>query len=285
MATAVSVPGLQYLANKLRRTSLLMARRVGRTGSHLGSGLSSVEIFATLYGAVLRLNPANGNDDTRDRLILSRGHSVLSYYAALCEVGFLSPDDLLQFEVNGSFLHGHATRDLERGVEFSGGSLGLGITFAVGVALAAKVRGQSQRVYVIIGDGECDEGVVWEALMCASHYKLDNLTVIVDNNKLQYDGHPEEVMSLGDLASKLLAFGLHVVEVDGHDVGALLNAFEIGINSRPKAIIAHTIKGKGVSFMEGRKEWHHSILSEEQYEQAILEQPPLPDFMDQERLK
>jgi len=285
MATAVSVSDLRYLANKLRRTSLLMARRVGRTGSHLGSGLSSVEIFATLYGAVLRLNPTNGRDDTRDRLVLSRGHSVLSYYAALCEVGFLSQEDLLQFEVNGSFLHGHATRDLDRGVEFSGGSLGLGITFAVGVALAAKVRGQSQRVYVIIGDGECDEGVVWEALMCASHYKLDNLTVIVDNNKLQYDGHPDEVMSLGDLASKFSAFGLHVVEVDGHDVGALLDAFRLDVNSRPKAVIAHTVKGKGVSFMEGKKEWHHSILTEAQYEQAILEQPPIAELVNQERPK
>jgi transketolase len=265
------------LAIQLRNVSLKMALGVGKTGSHLGAGLSSVEIFAVLYGKVLNTSPGKSSDPTRDRLVLSRGHSVLSYYAALCEMGFLSREELSQFEVNGAFLHGHATRELSKGIEFSGGSLGMGITYAVGVALAAKLKSQPQNVYVIIGDGECDEGIVWEACMCAAHYKLDNLTVIVDHNKLQYDGKPSEIMNLGDLKAKLTAFGLHAVEVDGHSVEELSCAFDLAVSGQPKAIIAHTVKGKGVSFMEGRKEWHHSPLSQEQFNQAMAEQPAIAD--------
>jgi len=264
---------LRNLAIQLRNVSLKMALGVGKTGSHLGAGLSSVEIFAVLYGKVLNASPARSNDESRDRFVLSRGHSVLSYYAVLCEKGFLTPQELSQFEVNGAFLHGHATRDITKGIEFSGGSLGMGITYAVGVALAAKLKAQPQNVYVIIGDGECDEGIVWEACMCAAHYKLDNLTVIVDHNKLQYDGKPSDVMNLGNLKEKLTAFGLHTVEVDGHSVEELSDAFDLRIAGQPKAIIAHTVKGKGVSFMEGRKEWHHSVLSQEQFDLAMAEQP------------
>jgi transketolase len=260
------------LAAKLRNNSLKMALDAGKSGAHLGGGLSLVEVFATLYGAVIsdrNKNPANLN---HDRVIISKGHCVLSYYSVLNEYGLLSDEDIASFETNGSILHGHATRDLSRGIEFSGGSLGLGLSYAIGVALAGKINNRPYKVYAIVGDGECNEGIVWEAFMSATHFQLDNLTVIVDHNKLQYDGDVMTIMNMGSLKVKLDAFGFNTNEVDGHDVEQLFDAFQNHIPNKPNAIVANTVKGKGVSFMENKKEWHHSVLTQEQYDLAMSEQ-------------
>ena len=261
------------LASELRTQSLKMALDAGKNGAHLGGGLSLIEVFATLYGGdFVSTDSNNPTDPSRNRLIVSKGHCVLAYYSVLNEFGFINNDDLTCFETNGAILHGHATRDIKRGIEFSGGSLGLGMSFAIGVALAGKLNNNPYHVFVIIGDGECNEGIVWEALMSASHFHLDNLTVIIDNNKLQYDGDPVKIMNMGSLKTKLEAFGFYTSEVDGHNVRQLFNAFKNKVSDRPRAIVANTVKGKGVSFMENKKEWHHSILTQDQYDQAMSEQ-------------
>ncbi len=258
------------LAKKMRLRALQMAYQSGKNGSHLGGGLSAIEILATLYGKVLHIDSACPDSEERDRLVISKGHCVLAYYTALYETGFLSEEELQQFEVNGSFLHGHATRNILRGIEFSGGSLSMGMSFAVGQALACKQKGLNNRVFVLVGDGECDEGLIWEAAMAAANFHLDNLVVIVDKNQLQYDGTTQTVMNQLSLLDKFQAFGFDTTEVDGHDCDALCAALQ-DRSDRPMCIIAKTIKGKGVSFMEGRKEWHHATLSLEQYEQAKKE--------------
>ncbi len=263
---------LEELSAKIRNRSLRMALNVGKNGSHLGAGLSLVEVFATLYGSVLNFNPNHPTDDNRDRLVVSKGHCVLSYYSILNEYGFIDDEELSKFETNGAILHGHATRNLDLGIEFSGGSLGLGLSFAIGVAIAGKINKKEYSVYAIIGDGECNEGIVWESFMSAAHFKLDNLIVIIDHNKLQYDGSVETVMDMGSLTKKLEVFGFNTIEVDGHNVKQLYDAFNSKVNEKPMAIIANTVKGKGVSFMENKKEWHHAVLTSEQFELAMSEQ-------------
>jgi len=259
----------------MRLRALEMAYKSGDNGAHLGGGLSAIEILATLYNDVLYVDPLNPTDEHRDRLIISKGHCVLAYYTALYEKGFLTEQDLDEFEQNGYHWHGHAMRDLEHGIEFSGGSLSMGMSFAVGEALACKAKGLNNRVFVLVGDGECDEGLIWESAMSAKHYKLDNLVVIVDRNRLQYDGETEQVLNTDSLAEKFRAFGFDVVEVDGHDCDALHQQFSgfrnQNADGKPKCIIANTIKGKGVSFMENDKTWHHHTLNQSQYKQAIEE--------------
>ncbi|MCM1021026.1 MAG: transketolase [Muribaculaceae bacterium] len=257
------------MAKEIRRSCLDMAHRVGKTGSHIGPGLSAVEIFAVLFGKILNLNPADAENPERDRLVVSKGHCVLSYYSALRLAGFITEADLESFETDGSDFHGHAVRNIGRGIEFSGGSLSMGMSFAVGQALACKKKGPRSRVFCIVGDGECDEGLIWEAAMAATNFKLSNLTVIVDCNQLQYDGFTTEVMDTAPLSDKFRAFGFEVVEVDGHSCEQLAAALAGQTQQKPRCIIAHTIKGKGVSFMELKKEWHHHTLSDNEYAQAI----------------
>lgn len=258
---------LKELSEDIRKSVIDMAFAAGKNGSHIGPALSTVEIFAALYGKVLKFDTKFPNADNRDRVIISKGHCVLAYYSALYYAGFISKEDLKSFETNGSHFHGHAMRNLANGIEFSGGSLSMGMSFAVGVALACKKKNLHNRVFVLVGDGECDEGLIWEAAMSASHYHLDNLTVIVDQNKLQYDGKTTEVMNHDDLAQKFQAFGFDTVKVDGHDPYKLAIAFE-KTSDKPICVIADTIKGKGISFMEGIKTWHHSVLNEQQYKKA-----------------
>lgn len=258
------------LARAIRLSALQMAYNAGKNGSHLGAGLSTVEIFAALYGKVLHYDVNNKDDENRDRLIVSKGHCVLSYYSALHLAGYITDNDIKSFETNGSHFHGHAMRNLNNGIEFSGGSLSMGMSFAGGIALACKKKGLKSRIYTIVGDGECDEGLIWEAAMSASNYKLDNFYVIIDRNKLQYDGPTTEVMNQIDLGEKFKSFGFDVRIVDGHDLDALAESLNKE-SDRPVCVIADTIKGKGVSFMEGQKEWHHHTLSTEQYEQARKE--------------
>ena len=265
---------LQEMARRMREHALLMALSAGTNGSHLGGGLSMIEIMATLYGGILHVDPKNPEWVDRDRFILSKGHGVLAYYPALAEAGFFPIEDLKRFEVNGDFLPGHPVMNMKKGIECSSGSLGMGLSFGVGIALTGKMRNKSYRIYVLVGDGECNEGSVWEAAMSASHFQLSNLIAIVDRNNLQYDGACAEIMNPGDFKAKWESFGWHTLETDGHDVAALYHAFQSCIQStekRPHVIIAHTVKGKGVSYMENKKEWHHSSLSQKQYETAIAE--------------
>jgi transketolase len=266
---------VKTMAQRMRNRSLKMALDCDRNGSHLGAALSTIEIFASLYGHVMKFDVKNPADPHRDRLIVSKGHCVLAYFTALNEVGFLSEQDLESFEINGSKLHGHATRDINTGVEFSGGSLGMGFSYGVGVAIAGKADKNPYHVYIIIGDGECNEGIIWESCMAASHYGLDNLTLIVDDNKLQYDGESAKVMNMGSLQNKFEAFGFYAHTIDGHDVEQVIKVLKDTLPGKPSVIIANTIKGKGVSFMENKKEWHHSRLSKEQYDVAMSEQPEI----------
>ena len=261
--------GKQF-AKQLRLKALEMAYKSGKNGSHVGGGLSAIEIFAALYGGILHFDVNHPEDENRDRLVVSKGHCVLAYYSALNAVGFMSQEDLDGFEVDGQHLHGHAFRNLGKGIEFSGGSLSMGMSFAVGQAIACKKKGLTNRVFAIVGDGECDEGLIWESAMAASNYKLNNFVVIIDCNKLQYDGFTTEIMNNSPLAEKFKAFGFDAVEVNGHDVDELAKALS-SQNEKPLCVVAHTIKGKGVSFAEGQREWHHHTLSEEEYNQAKKE--------------
>lgn len=247
-----------------------MAYKSGKNGSHVGGGLSAIEIFAALFGGVMKFDVNNPDYEERDRLVVSKGHCVLAYYSALNAVGFMSQEDLDGFEVDGQHLHGHAFRNIEKGIEFSGGSLSMGMSFAVGQALACKKKNLNNRIFTIVGDGECDEGLIWESAMAASNYKLNNFVVIIDCNKLQYDGLTTEVMNNSSLADKFKAFGFDAIEVDGHDVDELTKALSTQ-GDKPLCVVAHTIKGKGVSFAEGQREWHHHTLPEDEYNQARKE--------------
>jgi len=266
------IENIEKMAARMRRNILDMALEAGAHSSHFGGGLSAVDITATLFGAVMKLDKADPEWDGRDRFILSKGHGCLCYYTALHEVGYLSRDELLSFEKSDSFLYGHPVMKRDKGIEFSSGSLGMGMALGIGVAVAAKRQGKDHRAYVIIGDGESNEGSVWEAAMAAPNMGLDNLVVILDRNKHQQTGSSEEIMSVGDAAAKFKAFGWHTVELDGHDAGALYDALSAPPQSgKPLAIVAHTIKGKGFSFSEDDNAWHHKILTQKQYDAALEE--------------
>lgn len=251
-----------------------MVEMVGKAGSgHPGGSLSSSDIVAALYfGDVLKVDPAQPLWADRDRFVLSKGHAAPVLYAALAERGFFPTGTLLTLRELGSILQGHPDVKKVPGVEASTGSLGQGISIAVGMAMAGKLDRKTYRVFALLGDGECEEGQVWEAAMAASHYKLDNLTAIIDHNHLQIDGPVDRVMSPEPIADKFRAFGWDVVAVDGHCVAGLLKAFTappaIG---KPRAIIAETVKGKGVTFMEGLAAWHGKAPKGEELDRALAE--------------
>ena len=267
-----NIDHLKEISHNTRLRILELTHSVGKSGAHAGGGLSSVEILVSLYFGVLKVAQHNPNDNYRDRFILSKGHSAIALFSVLEQAGFLTKQELDQFEVNGSPYYAHASRNLLKGIEFSGGSLSLGLSFAVGVALSSKKDNLNNHIYVLVGDGECDEGLVWESLMSASHFNLTNLTVIVDFNSLQSDGFTKEIMNKSTLGAKFQAFGFNVKEIDGHDLESINESFTSRDFSKPNAIIAHTVKGKGVSFMEHNVNWHHGSLSLEQYELAVSEQ-------------
>ena len=240
---------------------------------HPGGSLSIAELITYLYYVEMNVDSANPKWADRDRFVLSKGHTAPALYAALAEKGFFSRDELKKLRHIDSFLQGHPDMKGTPGVDMSTGSLGLGISTACGMALAAKIDGKSYRTYTIVGDGESEEGQVWEAAMFAAHYKLDNLCVIFDWNGLQIDGPVAEVMNPTPHDKKLEAFGFHVISIDGHDWNAIEAAFNEAktVKGKPTAIIAKTIKGKGVSFMENQVGWHGSAPNDEQYAQAIAE--------------
>ena len=264
---------LNEVSRKLRIRILDMTYGAGKNGAHAGGGLSIVEILAFLYfGGVLKYDVNKPYQESRDRFILSKGHSALALFGILEQVGFLTKEDTNLFEVNGSPFYSHAKRNLSRGIEFSGGSLSLGLSYGVGVAISCKMDKLDNHVYVLVGDGECDEGLVWESLMSAANFNLTNLTVIVDFNGMQSDGHSINIMDKTTLGDKFESFGFHVKEIDGHNLEEINDAFTLRDLSKPNAIIAHTVKGKGVSFMENNINWHHGVLSEKLYESALSEQ-------------
>lgn len=241
--------------------------------SHLGGGLSMVEIFTVLYGNILKYDTKNPEWENRDRFILSKGHGVLPFFIALHNAGFISQEELYTYKKNESHLISHPVMNLELGMESSNGSLGHGLSMAVGISLALKKKGNlDSRVFVVMGDGECNEGSVWEASMSAAHFKLDNLIAVVDYNKLQSDGESNSIMDIGALEKKWESFGWEVISLDGHNIDALNNAFSSKENNmKPKIIVAHTTKGKGVSFMENNNMWHHNRLTQTTFDQAITE--------------
>ena len=240
---------------------------------HPGGSLSAADMFTYLYFKELNVDPTNPKWEDRDRFVLSKGHTAPGLYAALALRGFFPVEDLLTLRKVDSYLQGHPNMNSVPGVDMSTGSLGQGISAACGMALAAKVKGKTNRVYTLLGDGEIQEGQVWEACMFASHYKLDNLCVIVDNNGLQIDGEVAKVMSPYPITDKLEAFGFHVTAIDGHDfeqIEAALNEAKT-IKGRPSAIVMKTVKGKDVSFMENQAGWHGVAPNQAQYEQAMAE--------------
>lgn len=260
---------LESFCRDVRRSILKMAH-AGKS-SHIGSSLSAVEILGTLYGRVMNIDARNPDDPKRDRFIMSKGHAAAVLYATLAHKGYFPMEWLDDYLHNGSQLAGHVTRKGVPGIEVSTGSLGHGLPIGSGFALAAKRSGLGHRIFVVLSDGECDEGSVWESAMFAAHHKLDNLTAVIDYNKIQSFGRVDETMGLEPLADKWTAFGWHAVEVDGHDPNALEAALSQHGPGLPVMVIAHTTKGRGVSFMEDRLEWHYRSLSDDLLEQALKE--------------
>ncbi len=257
------------LAWKIRRDAIEMTHV--SNGSHIGSILSIADIVAVLYSEIMNVFPADPKNDLRDRFILSKGHAGAAIYAALAETGFFPVEELKTHYANGSRLSGHVSHKDVPGVDFSTGSLGHGMCVASGMALAAKRDNKMHRVYVIIGDGECDEGSIWEGALFANHFRLSNLTVIIDHNKIQSLDKCENTLELLNLAEKWRAFGWHVIEIDGHDHQSLKQALHTYEVEKPTCIIAHTIKGKGISFMEDKVLWHYRAPQGEDYLNAISE--------------
>lgn len=265
----------KQLAWKIRRNAIELVHNA--RASHVGAILSIADIVAVLYASVMKFRPQEPRWDNRDRFILSKGHAGLAVYAALSETGFFPEKTLKTYYMDGSFLSGHISHKNVPGVELSTGALGHGVCVAAGMAMAAKKDGKKHRVFSIIGDGECNEGSVWEMALFANHFKLDNLCVIIDHNKMQSLGFCEDTLELLDLAEKWRAFGWDVIETDGHNHEKLLQAFKVkgkgkvkGVG-KPLCVIAHTVKGKGISFMENRILWHYRDPQGEDYEKAVKE--------------
>ena len=240
---------------------------------HPGGSLSSTDIVTALYFDEMDINADNLGSIDRDRFVLSKGHASPLLYAVLCEKGFLPEEELTTFRHLDSRLQGHPSMRLVAGADMSTGSLGQGVSAAVGMAIANRLDGNDHRIYTLLGDGECQEGQVWEAAMAAAHFHLDNLCIIVDHNGLQIDGEVAKVMNVDSLEEKFRAFNLHVISIDGHDFEAIRSAFAQAraAKGRPTAIIAHTVKGKGISFMENVAGWHGVAPNDEDYERAISE--------------
>ncbi len=258
-------------ARILRRDIVQMIYTAG--SGHPGGSLSAADIIATLYFHVMRHRPQEPDWPDRDRFVLSKGHAAPALYAALAESGYFPVSELLNLRKTGHMLQGHPSMKTTPGVDMSTGSLGQGLSAAIGMALAGRIDGKDYTVYTMLGDGEIEEGQIWEAAMFAAHYGVDNLIAFLDKNGLQIDGPTDKVMSSEPLADKWRAFGWHVIEIDGHDIPQILDAIgeAKGVEGRPVMIIASTVKGKGVSFMENVVGFHGKAPNEEQYRQAIDE--------------
>lgn len=265
------IESLKKIAQSVRK-GIIEAVYNGKSG-HPGGSLSIADIMTVLYFNEMNINPENPKDENRDRLVLSKGHCAPALYSALANRGFFEIEELKTLRNIESRLQGHPDMKKIPGVDMTTGSLGQGLSAANGMAIAGKLDNKDYRVYCILGDGEIEEGQIWEAAMASNKYKLDNLCVIVDNNNLQIDGTIEEVMSSYPIDEKFKSFGFQIINIDGHDIEEILKAFEVARNVKGKTtcIIAKTIKGKGVSFMENQAGWHGKAPNEEQYIQAITD--------------
>jgi transketolase len=266
-----------YSIDQLKHISIDIRKKIveithSAKGGHIGGSLSSVDILVALYFSIMRYDPSDPSRPDRDRFIMSKGHSVEGLYCVLARAGYFPEALLSEYGKFDTVFYGHPTLKVP-GIEMPTGSLGHGLSIAVGMALGAKRDKATSRIFVLMGDGEQAEGSIWEAAMAASHYKLDNLVAIIDNNNLQISGHIDSVMRLSSLRQKYEAFGWNVAEIDGHDFHQLIEAFNTAPwrPEMPNLIIAHTIKGRGVSFMENSASWHHKVLTDEDFERAIDE--------------
>ena len=268
--TSLTIPELEAMARKIRRHILMM---IGKANSgHPGGSLSAVEIVTALYFKVLRHDPRNPRWPERDRFVLSKGHAAPVLYATLAECGYVPIDQLLTLRQMDSCFQGHTDCHLTAGVEMSAGSLGQGLSFAVGTALAGRLDSLPYKTYTLLGDGECDEGQVWEAAMAAAHFKTENLIAIVDKNEIQLDGWTKDIMNNEPFADKWRGFGWRVFEVDGHNIAKVVEVLENAKKARgPSVIIAHTVKGKGVSFMENNPDFHGKAPTPAELEKALQE--------------
>ena len=262
---------LEKLAKKIR-LGIIDEVYYGKSG-HPGGSLSIADIMTVLYFDEMNIDNENPNWEDRDRLVLSKGHCSPALYAALAYRGFFPVEDLKTFRNINSYLQGHPDKKNIPGVDMSTGSLGQGLSAANGMAISAKLNKKNYRVYCILGDGEIEEGQIWEAAMSSSKYKLNNLCVIVDNNNLQIDGTIDEVMSSKPIDDKFRSFGFEIIKIDGHDIKEIKSAFEVAKNvkEKPVCIIAKTIKGKGVKYMENKVDWHGKAPNEDEYKQAIID--------------
>ncbi|MCR4591448.1 MAG: transketolase [Lachnospiraceae bacterium] len=262
---------LEQHAKNIRRHILDMGHHAGGHAAHMGGALSIADLMSVLYFDVMNTRETGMKSELRDRCILSKGHASLALYAALLEAGLMDPEYKDTFEDDNSSLPGHPVKNRELGIEFTNGSLGMGLSVGIGVAIACRKKRTDNRIYVILGDGECNEGSVWEAFMAAAAYNLSNLTAVIDVNGFQLSGSTEDVMKPGNIASKLKAFDWNVTEVDGHDVIALSEALSIRSTDKPNAVVMHTVKGKGFSFSENDNSWHHAVVTSSAYETGIKE--------------
>jgi transketolase len=269
MLTEQTVRELEQTARNLR-VEILKMLNIARSG-HTGGSLSAIDVLTVLYFHAMRHDPSNPAWEDRDRFVLSKGHAAPALYACLAEAGYFSRDDLKTLRRFGSHLQGHPDMNKTPGVEVCTGSLGQGLSQAVGLALAARLQGKSSRIFSLLGDGEVQEGQIWEAAMAAAHYRLDNLCVILDHNGLQIDGEVAKVMNVAPLGPKFLAFNWHVLEVDGHDIQAICRALDDAgqCKERPTMIIARTVKGKGVPFFEHKASYHGVPPSDEELVRAL----------------
>lgn len=267
----IAVDQLEDIARQVRRDTLVMLNKAG--SGHTGGSLSSVEILTALFFSKMKHRPHDSSWDQRDRFVLSKGHAAPAFYAVLARCGYFPLEDLVSLRKLGSHLQGHPDCKFTPGVEVPTGSLGQGLSMANGIALAVRLDGKTSRVYVLLGDGEVQEGQIWEAAMSAAHYKLDNLCAILDHNHLQIDGTVEEVMNIEPLSDKWKAFGWAVININGHDYTQILTALDKTEKTKgqPSIIIAETIKGKGVSFFENKVEYHGVAPTDEELERALKE--------------
>lgn len=261
---------LKLLCKRIRLLGLDMALAAGKRGAHVSGSLSCVEIYAVLYGTIMNYDVENPLWNDRDRFIAGKEHARLAEYPVMAEMGFFPKEKLYTYEENDGLIVGHQ-RNLNLGFEYASMSLGMELSFAVGKAIIAKKTRMKYHIYSLLGDAECEEGSIWEAMITAAHYKLDNITIIIDRNYMSVDGNTEELMAQLDMQKKMEAFGWESVTIDGHDLEALINALSYKPSGKPYAVIAHTVKGKGVSFIENDKNWHQAVMSEVQYRQAVEE--------------
>lgn len=261
---------LQKIADNVRKDIMAMAFSAGKKGSHIGGSLSMCEILTVLYFSVMNIDISDMTAPNRDRFILSKGHGAMALYAVLKNLSVLNQKDLFDFKQNGSDFWTHPRFLPNKGFEFASGSLGIGMSLATGTALALKMKSNKARVFVYVGDGECDEGCIWESASFAAHHKLNNLTVIVDFNRIQLDGRTAEIVNKDNLGKRWESFGFHVVYADGHNIPSLIAAFSEK-SEKPVAVIANTVKGKGISFIENNPAYHMASISESDYQKAKIE--------------